>query len=1425
MRASGLRWVAVVTGLALVAAAAPPAAAPARAALSGERIEAWVPTQVDGAAQPEDTWRQVDAAPWRDRRGRGVHESFGAVRWWQGSAEVHPADPAPGRGPRHALLDGLGKLVVEVAPSPEGQGRVAAIDTDDGSIAWLAQLPEAGAARCFGVGEDGTVWAQGHGGTLYGLDNATGAVIATYAIPSGPVSPRCEGEAGLLFLPGNRLLFSQFCRIRLVDLDDGSVVWTAPACFPEPAGGPLNPRLLAASRDLATVYTVGHDSRGDGVRIVAVDAATGDLRASVPIPGRVTLARNSQWLVDADGGIVIALPDRSGRDGGRDNAGFLVRVTDDGTDLALDWVVEFAEGDGLIDGWAPQAVTLGGADGDLVALALGGASLGFGARDPVVGVEVVGGDVRWIARPLSGHLTADAAGNILTLHHPLRTTYPPTYTVLEPLAGSVIGTGPQRSMVTPRAPHTIGPDGTLYTVADLPGQAGERWVALDAAAAPAVPVTVAVFPAEVGAARSTVEIAGPAVRAATRVLVRRGGQEREAEVIPRPTMDRIRASFDLSGAELGDWEVVVTGPHGSAVAPLRVVAAEPAKRIAVNVSTHAGIRTGRQTPAFVSVRNLSNIDANAVPVIVAFDGLPEDTAFDVRPPGGPPAVPDGAPPGFTFDDIPLVPRVGDTFYFVGLLPILSPGQEVTIRIDLTIPRREGVDGEGRITARVIDCLLTNDRRPAPWLTSGDPSNAGFGRAAWSSSGWDVAACLGSVVSQIKEGALGALVESSGVGCVINVIIGHPWAIADAATQNWTSFAWFFAGTALQCLIGFAAKGPAGALLGAAVGVLGSVLFSCGILEAVRRFAFGASHDPNEIIGPQGVGGDRWLTARGAMGYTVYFENLPEATFPAAVVRITHTLDEALDPATFRLGSFGWGRVVEAPPPGVGQWETLISPPDVDDLVVAVSVVRAGRDVTFVLRAIDPQTGQEPEDGSAGFLPPNREDGRGEGFVSFTVDPAEPLLDGAVVEAQASIVFDDNPPIVTNIWSNTFDLIPPTTGIDGPAVEGYGAAFALGGHDATSGIAGWQIERLVEAGRFAGVHARSPSPSYQLRIPRGEQATIRVAAIDGAGNVSADPVTATAAVPADTVERVAGQTRIHTAVEVSRHAFPVAAAVVIARADLYPDALAGAPLAYHLGGPILLTDRDELPPIVLAEIRRLQAHQAVVLGGQAAVGAAVEEALVQAGLQVTRVAGSDRFATAAEIARLLPAQPRAFLVEGAHVDPARGWPDALAVAPWAARAGAPVLLAIRDRLPPPTAALLQEPGFGRVTLVGGTAALGDDVADAVRALGVDVDRVAGPDRYRTSLAVADAAAVEGRGGRGETWLATGLAFPDALTAAPAVALARGQLLLIHGGRPAGAHATLERVRRDRPQIRFLYLVGGPAAISEPVETAVRDVLGG
>jgi len=55
-----------------------------------------------------------------------------------------------------------------------------------------------------------------------------------------------------------------------------------------------------------------------------------------------------------------------------------------------------------------------------------------------------------------------------------------------------------------------------------------------------------------------------------------------------------------------------------------------------------------------------------------------------------------------------------------------------------------------------------------------------------------------------------------------------------------------------------------------------------------------------------------------------------------------------------------------------------------------------------------------------------------------------------------------------------------------------------------------------------------------------------------------------------VERIYGENRCLTAIEVSQFAYPDGAdTVIIVTANNFPDALAGSVLAHHLGAPILL----------------------------------------------------------------------------------------------------------------------------------------------------------------------------------------------------------------------------------------------------------------
>lgn len=117
-----------------------------------------------------------------------------------------------------------------------------------------------------------------------------------------------------------------------------------------------------------------------------------------------------------------------------------------------------------------------------------------------------------------------------------------------------------------------------------------------------------------------------------------------------------------------------------------------------------------------------------------------------------------------------------------------------------------------------------------------------------------------------------------------------------------------------------------------------------------------------------------------------------------------------------------------------------------------------------------------------------------------------------------------------------------------------------------------------------------------------------------------------------VSRLAGPGRIETAIEVSQAAFESADAVVLARADQFPDALAAATLAAEVGGPVLLTGSDQLDLRVAREILRLGAGTVYLAGGEVALAAQVADDLEGLEVAAPRLEGVERTDTAARIAQ-------------------------------------------------------------------------------------------------------------------------------------------------------------------------------------------------
>lgn len=292
------------------------------------------------------------------------------------------------------------------------------------------------------------------------------------------------------------------------------------------------------------------------------------------------------------------------------------------------------------------------------------------------------------------------------------------------------------------------------------------------------------------------------------------------------------------------------------------------------------------------------------------------------------------------------------------------------------------------------------------------------------------------------------------------------------------------------------------------------------------------------------------------------------------------------------------------------------------------------------------------------------------------------------------------------------------------------------------------------------------------------------------------------------ERLAGGDRVGTATTISQELYPeTASAAVLTRADHFPDALAGVPLARHVDGPLLLTGGDGLASPVERELDRVLDDGATVylLGGENALGTAVADEVRALGADVERVAGSDRFATSVAIARRLPETGTAMVASGDK------FPDALAAGAIAGARGWPVLLTPGDALTDDVAAYVDETGFDEVYAVGGSSVVGDGVLSELDD-GATVSRVAGANRFETAEALSDRFAAEAD----MVGVASATTFPDALAGGVHAAAHDAPLALVSGGRLFEPQR--RQMRHVQPDRAVIY--GGEAAASPGAVEGLR-----
>lgn len=298
-----------------------------------------------------------------------------------------------------------------------------------------------------------------------------------------------------------------------------------------------------------------------------------------------------------------------------------------------------------------------------------------------------------------------------------------------------------------------------------------------------------------------------------------------------------------------------------------------------------------------------------------------------------------------------------------------------------------------------------------------------------------------------------------------------------------------------------------------------------------------------------------------------------------------------------------------------------------------------------------------------------------------------------------------------------------------------------------------------------------------------------------------------------IQRLSGDNRYETSVEVSEKNFKSADTVVLASGQNIADALVASSYADIEEAPILLTNKNSISDEVLDEIERLKADKVVIVGGQSSISSSVESRLKKEDIKVTRISGSDRFDTSdklsQEVSRLSKKSNQAILVNGYKNI------DALSVSSLATKEELPILLNGRNALNMSVKNRLRQMNVKKVYIIGGNNSISSDVEKELKKMQISVVRLSGTDRYETSANIAKYAYKD----FDEAIVASGENPVDALAASTLTGKKEAPILLTNKNK---IPKSIKKIIEDM-DIGKITIVGGENSITDNVMDDMEDML--
>lgn len=148
----------------------------------------------------------------------------------------------------------------------------------------------------------------------------------------------------------------------------------------------------------------------------------------------------------------------------------------------------------------------------------------------------------------------------------------------------------------------------------------------------------------------------------------------------------------------------------------------------------------------------------------------------------------------------------------------------------------------------------------------------------------------------------------------------------------------------------------------------------------------------------------------------------------------------------------------------------------------------------------------------------------------------------------------------------------------------------------------------------------------------------------------------------------------------------------------------------------------------------------------------------------RLQGGDRYETAIEISKAGWPETSTYAV----LANGENYPDALCAGPLASMFQAPILLTGKDTLDSRTKTELQRLQVEEVFIVGGTGVVSTAVESQLKGVGIGCERIAGADRYETSIKIAEYMCETMMAQTGDVYVVNGEDYADAISVSPIAA---------------------------------------------------------